>query len=255
VKPYYEHAGSTIYHGRCEDVLPTLPDASVGLVLSDLPYGVTANGWDRALDWSWLWGAYGRVAREDAAILLFGQDAFTAEMICSNRPWYRYSLVWEHDRATGFLDARRKPLRSHQDIAVFYRRQPTYAPQYWRGEPQHGRGRPSRMQSSNYGAYRSLTGSPGNTEKLPRTVLYFPTPHPKVHPNEKPVALLEYLIRTYSRPGDVVLDNCAGSGSTLAAALRAGRNAIGIDTSEEYCEIAVRRLQQGVLDFGAEVPA
>jgi site-specific DNA-methyltransferase (adenine-specific) len=247
--PYYEQDGITIYQGRTEDILPTIEAGSVGLILSDPPYGKTQNEWDVLPDWPWLWSEYRRVTAPNAAMLMFGQDDFTAEMICSNRRDYRYSLVWEHDRTSGFLNAARQPLRSHQDIALFARAQPHYSPLTWQGEPQHGRGRPSRKQSANYGAYENLGGQPGNTEKLPRTVLYFPKPHPCVHPNEKSVALLEYLIRTYSQPGDLVLDSYAGSGPIVAAAARSGRRCIAIEGKSEYCEKAVGRLRQAVLSM------
>ena len=245
--PYYERDGISIVHADCRDIIPLIEPSTVDLVLTDPPYGVTGNDWDTAPDWNWLWSSLRSTARAGAAMVLFGQDAFTAQMICSNAKDYRYSLVWEHDRTSGFLDAARKPLRSHQDIAVFYQSQPTYRPLLWQGDPQHGRGRPSRKQSSNYGAYQNLEGTPGNPEKQPRSVLYFPKPHPCVHPNEKPVALMEYLIRTYTDPGDLVLDLYAGSGPIARAAMMAGRRCIAIESEEKYCEIAVRRLQQAVL--------
>lgn len=251
MRPFYERDGIAIYLGRCEDVLSSLQTGSAALVLTDPPYGKTANTWDTAPEWGWFWPTLRRLARANAAMLLFGQDDFTAEMIVSNRDEYRYSLVWEHDRTSGFLDAGRKPLRSHQDIAAFYRAQPAYSPVLWQGEPQHGRGRPSRKQSSNYGAYQNLAGQPGSTEKHPRSVLYFPKPHPCIHPNEKPVALMEYLIRTYTTPGDLVLDPYAGSGPVAAAALRAGRRCIAIEGEAGHCETAVGRLQQAVLPLGA----
>lgn len=254
MRPYFERDGICIYHGRCEDVLPTLADGCAAMVLTDPPYGKTANEWDTAPDWGWLWPTYRRLTLGNAAMLLFGQDDFTAEMICSNRADYRYSWVWEHDRTSGFLDAARKPLRSHQDIATFYRAQPTYNPLKWQGDAAHGRGRidrASRRQSANYGRYAEVPSDEGSTEKHPRTVLYFPKPHPSPHPNGKPVALMEYLIRTYTNPGDLVLDPYAGSGPVAAAALRAGRRCVAIEGEEGHCETAAGRLQQAVLPLGA----
>jgi len=244
---YYNDNGITLYHDRCEVILPTLPDCSVDMVLADLPYQQTRNTWDSAIDLDFLWPQYRRIVKPNGAIILFGQGMFSAVLMMSNPKEYRYSLIWEKDRPTGFLNANRMPLRSHEDIHVFYRSLPTYHPQMWQGEPQHSRGiggGVNAKKTTNYGAYTNDPEDPraGNTLKHPRSVLHFPKPHPAKHPTEKPVALCAYLIRMFSNPGDVVLDNTAGIASTGVACQHAGgRRFIGIECDEEYCQIAVDR--------------
>lgn len=247
VKPWYDSDGVTIYHGDCLSVMPELPIDCADMVLCDLPYGSTKNEWDTVIPLPGLWGCYGRVAKTSAAIVLFGQGRFTAELILSVPLLYRYSLVWEKDRTSGFLSSDRMPLRSHEDIAVFYAGQPTYNPQSWDGLSLHGRRAKRPRVNRNYGKYDYAEYDTKGTARKPRSVLYFPRPHPPAHPTQKPVDLAAYLIATYTNPGDLVLDNCMGSGTTLVAAKQLGRRAIGIDTELRWCELAAGRLAQGAL--------
>ena len=215
-----------LHCGDCCDILKCLPDRSVSLVLCDPPYGVTCNPVDKKLDFSKLWTEIWRVTKPDAAVVMFGQGAFTAEMIMSQRKNYRYTLVWDKKLISGHLNARRMPLRRHEDIILFARRQPVYHPQMVTGDKNHSVGKAvgrwkeaKSCSNSNYRGNR-VVESKGNL-KYPHSILAFQKPHPCVanHPTEKPVALLEWLICTYSDPDDVVLDFCMGSGSTGVAAL------------------------------------
>jgi len=245
MKPYYEHAGITIYHGDCLEIMPTLPAASVDLVLCDLPYGVTArNAWDAVIPFEPLWAEYNRVGR--GAVVLTATQPFAAALVMSNAAAFKYEWVWCKQQGTGFLNAKKQPLRSHEQVLVFYRGQPTYNPQMRTGfKPYVCK---SGRATTNYGEQVSVV-TESNGERYPLTVVDFGYDKNKVHPTQKPVALMEYLIKTYTNPGDTVLDNCMGSGTTLVAAKNLGRKAIGIEREEKYCEIAAKRLSREVFDF------
>jgi len=228
--------------GDCFDLLPTIPDGSVSLVLADLPYGTTQNKWDSVLDLAKLWGEYNRICT--GAVILFSQGVFTAQVIASNVGAFKYKLVWEKSKPTNFLNVSRQPLRKHEDICVFYRSQPTYNPQRSDGKP-YSKGVRKDQMTGSYGEFAPvLVASEGG--RHPTDIIYHKTAEsegPVVHPTQKPVGLLEYLIKTYSNPGDVVLDNAMGSGSTCVAAMRTGRNFIGIEKDEKYFAIASERLR------------
>lgn len=246
-RPYYEHAGITIYHGDCLEIMPTLPAASVDLVLCDLPYGTTQNKWDRVLPLPALWAAYSRLSTPRTAFVFTAAQPFTTALIESHREWFRYALVWDKVGTTGFQTAKVRPLRRHEDLCVFYAKRSTYNPQMeTRGQARHKGG--SKTDNGCYGGLRSAP-SFNNT--------YYPTSIVQVsnaakvglvHPTQKPVALMEYLIKTYTNPGDTVLDNCMGSGTTGVACVNTGRSFIGIEIEERYCEIAAKRLSQEVFD-------
>lgn len=250
---FHEEPGITLYCGDCREVLPLL-EAEAGrqarLVLTDPPYGVTRNPWDDdaliGLAWPGIWC----LAHPRAAVVIFGQGAFSARLIAGlGSHVYRYTLIWEKDRVTGFLNADKMPLRCHEDILVFSSEQPTYNSQTWSGAPEHGRGTGARI-NHNYGAIRNMaSGVEGRTKKQPRSVLYFPKPHPPIHPNQKPPALFEWLIRTYTDEGDLVVDPFIGSGTALEAAKKLNRRAIGIEIEAKYCELTVKRLRQEVLSL------
>ena len=245
--------------GDCLNHLPDIPDGSVNLIITDLPYQVTQNHWDSLIPLEPLWQEYRRITKKNAAILLFGQGRFTAQLMESNPKMWRYNLIWEKDRPTGFLNAAKMPLRSHEDICVFYQHQPTYNPQFWEGKPMHGMGtkfREGGSQTGNYGKY-DIPNNPtaeraGDTKKYPRSVLHFKKPHPDVHPTQKPLALIEYLIKTYSNPGDLVHDSCLGSGTLIEACKNTNRRCIGFEINDgwvdQYVEITTQRK---ISDFGA----
>lgn len=232
-----------IIHGNCLQVLNQVPAASVDCVICDLPYGHTRNSWDSTFPLAELWAQYNRICKQNAAVVLFGQGMFTYQLMGSNPSAWRYNMVWVKDRVSGFLNAKRMPLRCHEDICVFYRSQPVYNPQMWHGQPNHSvgsaAGKPSRQ--NNYGAFNSLEVEAGNTEKHPRSVLFFKRPHPPVHPTQKPVELYEWLIRTYTNEGALVLDNCSGSGTCAVACIRQNRQYLCIESDFSFFELSKNR--------------
>lgn len=227
--------GGTLWEGDCLSVMPMLPSGSIDLILCDLPYGTTRNKWDSVIDLPALWVEYQRLLKPAGAVVLTSQGAFTAKLILSNEGWFRYKLVWEKSKATNFLNAKKQPLRKHEDVCVFYPGKPTYNPQMGEGEA-YDKGIRKDQQTGSYGNFAaSHVKSEGG--RYPTDVVYFKTaesePERTVwHATQKPVDLGRYLIRTYSNPGDMVLDNAFGSGSFLVAAQREQRRFIGIEQNE-----------------------
>jgi len=252
---YWEAEGVTLYHGDCLEVLPTLEAGSVDAVVTDLPHGVTQNPWDSVLPLPFLFHQFRRVSKDNAAIVLSSShQLFSLELIDVWREGYRYDLVWEKDRPSGFLNASRMPLRSHEYVLVFYDSLPTYNPQFFEGEPLHGLGTKyldKEQQNNNYGDVD--LNAPirdrrkGSTKKYPRSVLRFARPHPSIHPTQKPVGLMEWLIRTYTNRDDLVKDSAMGSGTTGVACVKTGRRFIGIEIDEGYCAIARQRIEEAML--------
>lgn len=230
-----------------------IPDKSIDMILCDLPYEVLHKNnphaqWDRIIPFDKLWEQYNRVIKDNGAIVLFAQGMFTAELMMSNPKMWRYNLVWDKVQKNGFLNANRMPLRQHEDICVFYKQLPTYNPQMTKCEPHkrnHSKGSMAKQgKNSCYGNFVEVL-TKITDEKYPTSIISIPKEH-KVgnffHPTQKPVALLEYLIRTYSNEGETILDNTMGSGSTGVAAKLLGRNFIGIEMNEEYFKIAQQRI-------------
>ena len=230
--------------GDCLELLEDVESGSIDMVLADLPYGMTRNAWDCELDLNALWGHYRRIVKPCGAVVLFASGMFTAKLMRSNPRMWRYNLVWRKTSPTGFLNAKKMPLRAHEDICVFYRRPPVYHPQMGTGTRKVSTARHKRAsrQSTNYGDYGLNTYD--STERYPVSVLEFASDKQwcAIHPTQKPVALCEWLIRTYTDEGGVVLDNCMGSGSTGVAALRCGRRFVGIEKDEGYYQAAKERL-------------
>lgn len=232
-----------LIHGDCLQVLPTLPDNSVQMVLCDLPYGTTNCAWDCRIDLSILWAEYSRIC--DGPILLFAQTPFDKVLGVSNLECLRYEWIWEKTAATGHLNAKRAPLKAHENVLVFYRKQPTYNPQMTHGHLRKT-ARKKGDGSTIYGRQNMNGLSYDSTSRYPRSVQVFSSDKQRLnlHETQKPEALCEYLIRTYTNPGDVVLDNCMGSGTTGVAAHACGRQFIGIEKDREIFEVARRRLQE-----------
>ena len=254
----------TIRCGDCLEILPTIPDGSVGMILTDLPFGCLSKSseggkWDNAIPLDPLWNQFLRVTKHNAAIVLFAQGMFTAQLMMSQPKLWRYNLVWSKtDRPSGFLNARKMPLRSHEDILVFYRSLPTYNPQMVKCEPHqrnHSRGKTEKQTNRCYGNFAKAPDIITD-EKYPRSILEFRRPHPPEHPTQKPVDLCRWLIRTYTNPGETVLDATMGSGTTGVAAALEGRGFYGIERATKYFEIAKRRIQEAsAVGVRVEVPA
>ena len=240
----------SLIFGDCLEEMKKIPDKSVNLILCDLPYGVTHNPHDKRIPFKPLWEQYERVIKDNGAIVLFAQGIFYVDLVQSNRKLFRYDLVWNKKLVTGFLNAKRMPLRSHEQLAVFYKNMPTYNPQFHEGKPLHGRGKSymtKDMVNNNYGKFKATDDvRKGSTQKYPVSIIDIPKPHPSKseHRTEKPVDLLSWLIRTYTNEGDVVLDNCMGCGSTGVAALKENRIFIGIEIDQEYFSTAFARLSK-----------
>ena len=239
-----------LMQGDCIEIMSGLPNKSIDLILCDLPYGVTQNKSDIIIPFEKLWGHYEKIIKDNGAILLFGQGTFYIDLVNSNRKLFRYDLVWDKQLTSGFLNAKRMPLRQHEQIAVFYKKLPTYNPQFTQGKPLHSKGisyKNKEHKNQNYGEFNMTDDSrAGSTEKYPTSILSFPKPHPSVaeHRTEKPIELLRYLIRTYTNENEIVLDNCMGAGSTIISAILESRNAIGIEIDKTYFDIAKKRIDE-----------
>lgn len=230
---------NNVTQSDCLEVMREIPDRSVDMILCDLPYGTTACKWDSVIPFEPLWAQYERVIKGNGAIVLTASQPFTTVLANSNLRLFRYAWVWEKEQGVNFLMAKKQPLKVHEDILVFYKKQPTYNPQMTKGMPYiSGKGdsgdvtgRVKKIQTKNEGT------------RYPRSVIKF-NREVGLHPTQKPVALFEYLIRTYTNEGEVVLDNCIGSGTTAVAAINTGRQFIGIEREPEYVEIANKRIAE-----------
>ena len=237
----------------CLEGMKQIPDGSVDAIICDLPYGVLnseseGGGWDSLIPFEPLWEQYLRVSRPSAAIVLFCQGMFTAQLLMSQPKLWRYNLVWKKgDRVSGFLNANKMPLRNHEDIAVFYREMPTYNPQMRKGFPNHTRGHVGgKLKNGCYGKFDPFGVKEVITdEKFPLSVIDIDREHDvnkQFHPTQKPVDLLRYLVRTYSNDGDTILDNCMGSGTTAVACIKEKRHFIGFELNKDYYDKACQRI-------------
>lgn len=244
---------NTIHCGDCLELMPQIADKSVDMILCDLPYGVLnkqseGGKWDSIIPFQPLWEQYCRIIKDNGAIILFAQGMFTAQLMMSQPHIWRYNLVWDKVLKSGFLNTNRMPLRQHEDICVFYKKLPTYNPQMIKCEPHkrnHTKGNGLHREINRcYGSYVE-TPTIVSDEKFPTSIISVPKEHIKrksYHPTQKPIALLQWLIRTYTNENDVVLDNTMGSGSTIVAAIKEKRQWIGIEKDEKYFEIAKERI-------------
>ena len=238
----------TLLQGDCLELMKQVPSKSIDLILCDLPYGTTRNSWDTVIPFDKLWAQYNRIIKDNGAIILFAQGKFYVNLVSSNIKDFRYDIVWDKHLTSGFLNAKRMPLRKHEQIAVFYKHLPTYNPQFTEGKPLHSKGtayKTKELTNNNYGEFKATDDSrAGSTEKYPTSIVSFQKPHPSasIHPTEKPVELLEWLVKTYTNEGDTVLDNCMGSGSTGVACKNTNREFIGMELDEKYYKVACERL-------------
>jgi len=252
-----------IIEGDCLDVMPKIPDKSIDMILSDLPYGTTQNEWDSVIPLDKLWEEYERIIKDNGVIALTSQGAFTAKLISSNYKLFQYKIVWIKSKATNFLNAKKQPLRKHEDICIFYKKQSPYNPQMSKGNP-YDKGYRKEQFTGSYGLFKS-THVKSEGERYPTDVVYFSTAESEgkvFHPTQKPVALGRYLIRTYTKPNAIVLDNACGSGSFLVSAVLEGRNYIGIELNKEvflhhskkmdYIEICNKRIEEAKQKYKEE---
>lgn len=225
--------------GDCLDKMKFIDDKSIDLILCDLPYGVTKNKWDVVIPFDKLWEQYNRIIKDNGAVILFGSQPFTTMLISSNMKYFRYCLVWEKNKFSDFLNAKRKPMKTNEDICLFYKKQPTYNIQYWYSTPyKRWNTQQAVDKQTNYGSHKeNKVESDGR--RLPTTVLKFNRVERPKHPTQKPVDLLEWLIKSYTNEGENVLDNCMGIGSTGLAAKNLNRNFVGIELDESYFNQAV----------------
>lgn len=235
-----------LLQGDCLELLKDIPDGSIDMILCDLPYGTTQNKWDTIIPLKPLWEQYRRVIKKNGAIVLFSQQPFTSTLISSNPDWFRYEWIWQKTHPKGHLNAKKMPMRAHENVLVFYKKLPTYNPQKTTG---HKR-KVARTTYTRVDEGKSCYGKEirdtlyDSTERYPLDVQLFSNADQsnKLHPTQKPLSIMEYFVKTYTNAGDTVLDNCMGSGTTGVACVNTGRNFIGMELEPEYFDIATQRI-------------
>jgi len=242
-----------LHFGDCLEEMKRLKDGSIDMILCDLPYGTTQSKWDIVISFDLLWEQYKRFIKPNGAIVLFGAEPFSSYLRLSNIKWYKYDWVWDKVKGTGFLNALRQPMRNHEFIHVFYKKQCLYTPQKTTGHVRKKTFRAKHLQTEVYGDMKNDYHY-DSEERYPRSIQVFSTDtqNSSLHANQKPVALCEYLIKTYTNEGDTVLDNCIGSGTTAVACRNTGRNCIGIEREKEYIQITCDRNPEAVILVNGE---
>jgi len=241
-----------IHCGNCMELMKHIPDKIVDMILCDLPYGITACEWDKVLPLDELWKQYKRILKEDGVVVLTASQPFTTDLINSNRKWFRYEWIWFKNVGSAFFNYNNRPIKYHENILVFFKKQPIFNPQM---EKRTSKFKDRYKYKLSRPKYSEIYGSPAeNREDLYEKDLIYPKSVQKInaepnhngrsHPTQKPVKLFRYLIETYTQEGELVLDNCIGSGTTAVACKQANRRFIGIELSQEYVDIANKRLQQ-----------
>lgn len=231
--------------GDCLELMKDIPNGSIDMILCDLPYGTTACKWDTIIPFDKLWEQYERIIKPNGVIALFGREPFSSKLRLSNENNYKYDWIWEKSKATNFLFSKQMPLIAHEDIMIFYKKLPTYNPQKTKGKP-YNKGIEKRNEIEAVGKIGNgnlLINESG--DRNPRSVIYFRTAESegKLHPTQKPIALFEYLIKTYTNEGELVLDNTAGSGTTAIACLNTNRQFIVMEKEEQYFNIIKKRIE------------
>ena len=232
-----------LYNNDCLKILPTLPDHSVDMVLADLPFGTTRNGWDHIIPMDQLWEQYKRLLKVGGVVALFGDEPFSSKLRLSNPKWYRYDWYWIKNRGSGFLNAKRMPLKAVETISIFYPKLPLYNPLMTEGKPYRAK---NDTKSNTWGSYKTGWATDNKGTRYPVNAIHFNKIAKTIHPTQKPVDLLEYLIKTYTNPNMTVLDNVMGSGSTGVACKNLNRNFIGIEKDPDYFKLAKERLDGNV---------
>ncbi|MCP4990805.1 MAG: site-specific DNA-methyltransferase [Colwellia sp.] len=256
MQSYYTSNGITIYNGECLEVMSEL-DCKFDLILTDLPYGTTDVDWDKIIPFEPLWVQYKRLIAKNRAIVLFSSQPFTSKLVMSNEKWFKYEWIWDKVTARGHLASKVRPLKQHENLCVFCEKSPLYNPQMIK--------RPKdRIENRQKGEYsrsdlfrgkknEDYVNKPIYTHWYPKSIVTFSNATTKTfHPTQKPIALLQYIIRTYTNPGDIILDNTAGSFSTAVAAINEGRKFVGIEIGRNYCEIGKERIIKALFEMGNE---
>lgn len=239
-------SGSTFVNADCFDVFPFIQDKSIDAIICDLPYGTTQNKWDSVLPLNLIWEQYKRIIKDNGVILLFGAEPFSSVLRTSNLNEYKYDWIWEKPQGTGFLNAKKRPLISYETISVFYKKQCLYNPQFENGKPYVFNHNTESSSEQTYGKYVT-TKRESNGKRYPKSVLRFNNKNPEnqgLHKTQKPIELMEYLVKTYTNEGDMVLDNTMGSGTTNLACIKLNRKSIGIEKEKQYYDVAVRRASE-----------
>ena len=252
-----------VIEGDCLKIMNKIPSKSIDMILCDLPYGTTQNHWDSVIPLDKIWSHYERVIKDKGVIALTGQGLFTANLMLSNSKLFKYKITWVKSKPTNFLNAKKQPLRKHEDICIFYKSQPIYYPQMTYGEPYNKGFRKDQLTGS-YGDFKTVEVK-SNGERYPTDVVYFKTAESEgkvYHPTQKPVELGRYLIRTFTKEGDIILDNTCGSGSFLVSAVLEGRKFIGIEKNKEvylfkkhwvdYIEVSKKRIKDAETQYRIE---
>ena len=251
---------NVVLNGDCLELMKQLPDKSIDMILCDLPYGTTRCSWDSVIDLDLMWEQYCRVIKDDGAILLFAQTPFDKVLGVSNLDMLRYEWIWEKTAATGHLNAKKMPMKSHENILVFYKKMPNYNPQKTDGHVRKVSSAKNRAicierinQKEDYLYNKEIAESVNDydsTERYPRSVLKYKTDKQKLalHPTQKPVSICEYLIKTYTNEGDLVLDNCSGSGTTAIASINTKRKYICMEQDEKYFTLSKLRIEKHITE-------
>lgn len=241
---------STVFHGDCLEIMKSIPDRSIDMILCDLPYGTTACKWDSIIDLDLLWKQYQRIIKDNGAIILTASQPFTTKLISSNYKLFRYEWIYSKTKATGFMNANKMPMKQHENILVFYKKLPTYNPiEVFVGiKDKRKTFNPAKLKESNIynnaGIKNTIYHKKDNGWQMPKSIIHFKNGGKMIHPTQKPIELFEYLIKTYTNEGDIVLDNCAGSGTTGIACINTNRNYILIEKEQKYFDIINERIDK-----------
>jgi len=253
-----------IYNMDCLEGMKSIPDGSIDCIICDLPYGTTRNQWDSVIPLDKLWEQYERIIKPNGAIVLFSQQPFTSVLVASNLPMFKYEWIWEKRTSTGHLNSKFAPLKKHENICVFSKaaasyvkdasKAMTYNPQWQKGKPYQSMNTPLGKNYDSKWDNPQLTIQDGE-HYFPKDIIKFnrDRDEERLHPTQKPVELLEYLIRTYSNEEDTILDNCMGSGTTAVACIKENRNFIGFELNEEYVNAAEQRIEEAKREAKIEV--
>lgn len=262
-KKLISHFENQVIEGDCLEVMNEIPSKSIDMILCDLPYGTTQNHWDSVIPLDQVWKHYERIIKDNGIIALTSQGIFTANLIISNPKLFKYKITWIKSKPTNFLNAKKQPLRKHEDICIFYKNQPTYYPQMTYAEP-YNKGFRKNQLTGSYGDFKTVEVK-SNGERYPTDVVYFKTAESEgnvYHPTQKPVELGRYLIRTFTKEDDIILDNTCGSGSFLVSAVLEGRKFIGIEKNQEvylfkkhrvdYIKVSKQRIKEAEIQHKIE---